>query len=247
MEIIFLGTSHGGAEVGRFCSSICLRVDGASYLIDCGAPVEGLLKNRGVPLDSIKSVFITHMHEDHAGMLSAVAKLYPHYEPNGKIKILFPEEDGLIGFKAWAKALHMDLDNEEKQKCIALEVVREGVTYEDEHIKVTAIPTDHIKNFPSYAYMIEAEGKRLLFTGDLSGDFHDYPEIVFEEEFDVIVCELTHFTVENAMPKLIKSRTKQMIFSHIYPIRIDVCKAQKFPFPVMIANDGEIFEIIENR
>ena len=120
-----------------------------------------------------------------------------------------------------------------------------GKIYSDENITVSAIPTDHIGGAPTYAYVIEAEGKKLLFTGDLSGDFHDYPTIVFEEDFDAVVSEFTHFRLDTCVPKMINSRTKQMIFTHVAWYNIDEINTvtDQFPFPFYIAQDGNIYEI----
>ena len=245
MELIFLGTSHGAAEKNRFCSSTCLKIKDACYLFDCGAPVEGLLKNRGIAPKNIKSTFITHMHEDHAGTLSFIAKIFAVYEKKASTKIYFPEENGVIAYKAWIDALHLNCYEESPYSRIDFQVVKNGMIYKDENIEVTAIETDHICGFPSYAYKVEACGRKLLFTGDLSTDFHDYPEIALQEDFDVIVCEITHFSLEHALQKIVNSRTKQLIFNHVYPGNEERCRESDFPFPVLIADDGTVYKLDE--
>ena len=107
MKIITLGTSHGATEPGRFCSGNLLIVGDAYYLIDCGAPVEGMMTNMGLPIKNMKAVFITHMHEDHAGTLSAIAKRFLVYQQDTHIHMFLPEQKGIDAFDNWLTTLHL--------------------------------------------------------------------------------------------------------------------------------------------
>ena len=240
MKLITLGTSHGAAEPGRFCTANLLMVGDAAYLIDCGAPAEGLMTNLGIPTSSVKAVFITHMHEDHAGCLSAIAKKFIVYHNGCKVKMILPEQEGIDAFCGWLSALHIPPGD-----AVEFSLASEGQIYSDENVTVHAILTNHIAGFPTYAYVIEAENKRLLFTGDLSHDFNDYPEIAREENFDAIICEFTHCDTERIVRRVAPSRTEKMIFSHIYPERIKLLPelADQLPFPLELAEDGAVFEL----
>lgn len=245
MELIFLGTSHGAAEADRFCSSVCLKVADTVYLFDCGAPVERLLKEHGIRPADIKATFITHMHEDHAGTLSSITKIFTVYEKNAETKIFFPEEGAIEAYRAWTSAMHMNDYGGTTDSRIGFHVIQNGEIYKDEQIDVTAIRTDHIKGYPSYAFTVNARGKKILITGDLATDFHDYPEAAAKEVFDVIVCELAHFSVEHAYPKLVQSKAKQLIFTHVYPGNEKNVAEVTFPYPVSVAVDGAVYHIGE--
>ena len=93
--------------------------------------------------------------------------------------------------------------------------------------------------------MIEGEGKTLLYTGDLAASFVDYPKIVFERDFDAILCELAHFEVDKNMPEITKSRTKQLIFTHATLKKLAALEEvkDKFPYPMHIATDTASFDI----
>lgn len=245
MKIITLGTSHGATEVGRACSGTLLMVNGASYLFDCGGNIEGKMTDLGLAIKDIRSVFISHMHEDHAGSLSAIAKRFVSYIKTGeRVNMYLPEENGITAFKNWLLALHFSKLKLDK---LIFNLIQPGEIYRDENITVSAIPTQHLFNgkFPSYAFVVQAAEKKLLYTGDLACDFHDYPQIVFEEDFDAIVCELVHFDVENNLETISKSRTKKLIFTHMAPRNIPTIKnnEEKFPFPVYIAEDCMPFEV----
>jgi len=80
------------------------------------------------------------------------------------------------------------------------------VIYNDGFLKVTAIQTLHTDR--SYAFFLEAEGKSVLFTGDLKHPDEDFPLIAKEHKTDFIVCESAHFNATDYLPHLREYKTK---------------------------------------
>ena len=243
MKLYTLGTSHGATEIGRACSANLLAVGTTYYLFDCGGNTEGKMTDLKLPIERVRAVFVTHMHEDHAGTLSAIAKRFCNYHKYADpVTMFLPEEKGISAFKAWLSALHIVIDDR-----VFLRPVTVGQIYQDENITVTAIETEHLYNgmFPSFAYLVEAEGKKFLYTGDLAHDFHDYPQIVLEEDFDAVLCELVHFDVTKNLDTIARTKTKKMIFTHLAPRNISRIRSaeDKIPFPIEIAEDGASFTI----
>ena len=125
--------------------------------------------------------------------------------------------------------------------------------YEDENIKITAFPTAHLKKLgrPSYGYCVEAEGKKVVFTGDLSQwlEEDDYPKAATSQETDMVICEFAHFTPEQIEVYMAKTKTKQFWFNHVgLSKKFDRFEAiremeKKFSYPVHIACDGDEIEI----
>ena len=93
--------------------------------------------------------------------------------------------------------------------------VNSGVLYQDDVLTVTAFQTKH--NDASFAYLLEAEGKRVLFSGDLchKGPQEDFPVSVFDEQLDLAVCESAHFAATAYLP-LFENVTnlKRLCFNH---------------------------------
>ena len=150
MRLCTLGTSHGATEPGRACSCNLLTVNGAHYLFDCGGNAEGKITDRGIEFDAIRAVFISHMHEDHAGTLSAIVKRFLVYNKSEcALDLHLPEQAGIEAFKGWVNALHLDASSKKTR----YHLVGAGIIYSDENITVTAIPTKHLMDgkFPSYA------------------------------------------------------------------------------------------------
>ena len=65
-RIVFLGTK-GGPRVGIGASNPAnlVVVNGTPFVIDCGMGVSRQLVAAGVPLETVKYIFISHHHSDH--------------------------------------------------------------------------------------------------------------------------------------------------------------------------------------
>lgn len=244
MKIYTLGTSHGHPEPGRKCSGTLLEVNGVYYLFDCGGDAEGKMCDMGLPIRDLKAVFVSHMHEDHAGKLTSIIKRFTVYEDKGEpVEMFLPEENGIAALKNWAAALHLP----DGAGRIAYTCILPGQIYQDDHITVRAIATAHILGgqFPSFAFDITAEGKRFLYTGDLAHDFHDYPAQLLTEKFDLVLSECVHFDLQRNFDQIARTKTDRLVFTHIGPWQMESLQSSlsKFPFPACIANDGDCFTL----
>lgn len=246
MKITFLGTSHGVPSATRYCSSTMLEIDGDVYLIDGGAPVADLLTRRGISFEQVKAVFFTHMHSDHCDGIHEFLSLSDWYYTKASYDVYIPEEAKIAAFRQ----LHDALDPAR----IRLHRTEPGVCYRDKHITVTAIPTRHIDNGarPSYALLFDtADGKRILFTGDLhQGDAADFPQIAKDEASDAIVCEQAHFSTDVLLAHLRDCRTGRVFVNHVahnYERSIAALRAAEeshvLPIPMHAVDDGDSCEI----
>jgi len=171
-------TIHRGQhEIGGMCIEVA-ALDGTRILLDLGMPLtapdggdfprdtprrpttdliaEGVLRDiPGVfPHDptspTIAAIVLTHSHLDHYGLAHHAHPSIPVYGSEGTISIL---EVGQVFFPD--AALPTDL-----RRLPSDESVRFG------GLSVTAVPVDHAAP-DSRALLIEADGQRLLYTGDL--------------------------------------------------------------------------------
>lgn len=262
MRIYTLGTSHGDSTFSRFNSSTVYETEnGIIYLVDAGAPCEALLRRKGLNIKHVRAVFVTHMHDDHAGGLTGLIKQVRKYDRlrENPCTLFLPEETAIVPLQNWMAALH------ESCGSIAFRGVDDGIIYDDESLTVTAIRTAHLRTngrregVPcSFAYVLhfKKENKKILHTGDLWLDFSDFPKIAAEEDFDVCLCEATHYKPDTAIPVLEKSRFKKLVFIHVadqWHVRIDAAwnidNGEKrlldfcsgLPYPVVVAHDGDEF------
>ncbi len=264
MRVYTLGTSHGDSTFSRFNSSTAYETDnGVIYLVDAGAPCEALLRRKGLNAKDVRAVFISHMHDDHAGGLSGLIKQVGKYHLLRQIPftLFLPEATAIEPLKNWISALHESTD------IVEFLSVDDGIIYDDENLTVTAIRTAHLRTKGrcegdpcSFAYVLyfKKEDKRILHTGDLWSDFSDFPKIANDEHFDLCLCEATHYSPDTALPILEKAKFNKLIFIHVadkWHVKINeswnVDNGEKrliqiclsLPYPVSVAHDGDEFLI----
>ena len=267
MRIYTLGTGHGDSTVSRYNSSTLYETaEGTLYFVDCGAPAEASMRRKGLLISNLRAAFITHMHDDHAGGLSAVLKQIIKY-PKGRtipFSLYLPEERAIGALQGWMTALH---EKATLHDPISYHTVTDGEIYRDEELVVTAIRTRHLRTISrtegdpcSFAYVLEfrKEGISVLHTGDLASDFSDFPAIAKTRRFDVCLCEATHYNPEQAQHTLLRSQFGRLIFNHVHDpwhVRISfgwevdngekrlLAHCKDLPYPVVVAHDGDEFLI----
>ena len=259
MTITFLGTSHGITEKNAFCSSALVTVGAARYLVDVGAPVDTLLANRDVPLRDLRGIFITHPHQDH---YVGLAQLTYTVEDFGRfLDVAFPvlAPEG-IDFAALNVFLWGDPRGHDRYRVenppprrVRFEVYHDApaegsLIFDGGVLRVTAYPVRHIPH--SHAFLLEAEGKRVVFTGDLLRDLSDYPRVATETPVDLVVTEAAHVRLDDPdTPAILgKSRTPVLVISHRAPGRNPMEKVaalarQIAPIKVVAAYDGLEMEV----
>ena len=266
MKITFLGTSHGIAEANRFTSSILITTKSKSYLVDAGAPIMKLTREAGVNISDIGGIFITHSHADHyMGLVEFMAQVDNFKEFEGaKITVYAPKNFPFTEMREFifGKDAVNDIRKSKKiggsrPKANDTEGYRVNCTYyadsdvifDDGELKVTSIPTVHVED--SHAFVLEADGKRVLITGDLRCDLADFPKTAFEEEHDMIITEAAHpmLDSEPIISLLSKCKTKKLVITHICDWRntpeiIESLKTKLNRNTTTVAvNDGDSFEI----
>ena len=258
MTITFLGTSHGITEKNQFCSSALISTGGKHYLVDAGAPVLTLLKNHDIPLTDVAGAFITHSHHDHyLGLVTLTQQInefhqfsgvhFPVCVPDGEdyramFQFLFgsPEFFGRLEYLVYGGLTDPYGDRARRVS---------AVIFDDGNLKVTAIPVDHYKN--AHAFLLEAEGKRVVFTGDLLTDMPDYPKVITETDVDLVVTEGAHTRLNKpeVLALLKSSRTKKLIISHRYDqfnsdeMVAELVEYTKDKFETVLAFDGMVCEL----
>ena len=247
MKITFLGSSHGVPAANRYCSCTMLEINDSLYFIDAGCPLLDVLLRRGEDLNRIRAVFTTHLHGDHVYGLFSFIDLCNWYFKDVHARIYLTEQAGIDDLRHLIMTTQgIPLDHER----LSFHLVQPGPVYEDENIRITAMPTRHLEhaNRPAYSYLVEAEGKRILFSGDLSNHLNlgDFPVLALEEETDLFICEMAHFGIDEVAPYLATCKTRQIIFNHVFPFeKIPQIAALdgKYGYPIHPAEDGETIEL----
>jgi len=250
VRITTLGTSHGDHTRTRFNSSTLIEIDDRSYLLDSGEPVNGLMIRAGKPFSALRAVFITHMHEDHVGGLPDLIKALVKYPRTGPpVEVFLSDPAAIPALAGWVRAMNVQWPSD----AVTLKALGgPGPVFDDGTLSVEAMRTRHLAGGrkPSYAYRFDAEGKVVFATGDLSGDFSDFPEPARHTPCDLCLCEITHYPLETAVPILEKCPIRRLVFYHVHnPWHGQEGEARArtvfagLPFPFDIAHDGDEFEV----
>ena len=173
-RLILLGT--GGGPRPREVSSAPSQVivaNGTAYVIDCGDGVARQLVIAGVPLTTLRHVFITHHHSDHnadygnlillawtAGLRTRVDTWGP--PPLAEMTDLF--------FRMNAFDINTRVTDEGRVPLAPLVKVHEmtggGPVMQDENVKVTAALVHHPPVVPAFGYRFDATDRSIVISGD---------------------------------------------------------------------------------
>lgn len=220
-RLILLGTAGGPRpRKARSASAQVIIINDAAYVVDCGDGVARQLAFAGVPLPSLRHIFITHNHSDHnadygnlillawtAGLRTRVDSWGP--PPLQKMTDLFFEMNGYDiatriadeGRVPLAPLIH------------AHELSKGGPVMQDDNVKVTAALVRHPPVVPSFGYRFDSRDRSIVISGDtaVSEDL-----IKLAQGADVLVHEALY---PSAIDRLVAGvqnapRLKQSILSH---------------------------------
>ncbi len=205
MKITVVGSSHGVPEANRQCACMMIEVGENVYFVDMGSSGMGALRKRGIPVENVRGIFITHMHGDHINGLVEFVDLITWYFRKAKPVICLPKPEAAKIIEQWT-----GLIPSKRETDIEYRKTEPGCVYDDGTLKVTAFATKHCPL--SHSYLVEAEGKRVLFTGDLNRPGVDFPQV--EGKIDLLICESAHFPATEYLPVLENMDVAKVCVTH---------------------------------
>lgn len=213
MQIIIHRGTH---QIGGCATEI--RTDSTRILIDFGSELpdaegrvsQDILQILGLNCgkENFDAVFLTHYHSDHIGLIPSVYESIPVYMGSTSVEILVAFSDKVQnGYKV----------SDRIRPLTALEPVTVG------DMRITPIPADH-SAYDAFMYLVEAEGKRVLHTGDFR--LHGFrgkatPKLIrsYAPDIDVLIIEGTQLSRENQSVILesgLQQEIEKEIQSHKY-------------------------------
>lgn len=218
-----------------------LEVGKHRYIIDMGTDVTTDLIDRGLTPECISAIFVTHMHGDHYAGLAPFLYTCNWKYLTADFALYLPCD--LDQFRSAIEAWNGLRDGGKSTRPFDYHRMGEGAIYDDGTLRVTAYRTKHCGE--SYALLFEAEGKRILYTGDLSSKYgpeYDFPRAAITEPLDLLICEGAHFEGTRYLPILEESdNVKRIYVTHFMEKRIGSIYQLKAALPeceITLAKDG---------
>lgn len=247
MKLTLLGCGHGTPEPDFASTAMLLEAGENNYLIDCADGTALNLIKRGLDPAQLSAVMITHTHLDHTAGLPEVIRLgmkarksYPEIDS----RYLLADIRGAEILRSW-----IDLNGYKGTENLKFSPVADG--YMDSVLQMRAVPTRHLMpaSDKSYSLVVEAENKKIFFSGDLVSDFSDF-SIADADGSDLAVVELTHYPIAKALPLLEQLKVGKLFFNHrggFYQreegilATLEACAG--LSYPVVLGTDGMVIEI----
>jgi ribonuclease BN (tRNA processing enzyme) len=247
-KLVLLGTK-GGPRVGgsRSNPANALIIDGNAYVIDTGIGVTAQIVKAGIGLESIRSIFISHMHSDHQlefgnlvyNMWAAGALRTPvsAYGPAG-LEAMAADYWRLNRLDV-ATRMEDEGRPDPSKLLVAHDIARAGgAVMQDERVKVTALNTPHppLENF---AYRFDTAYGSVVYSGDTAynpklADFARGADVLVHETLfvpgvDALVKRAngtpafrnhlieSHTTAEQVGQIAQRAGVKKLVLSHFVP------------------------------
>jgi ribonuclease BN (tRNA processing enzyme) len=196
-RVIFLGTK-GGPRVGTGGSNPAnaVIVNGTPYVIDCGMGVSRQLVSAGIPLPSVKYIFISHHHSDHN--LEYGNLVYNAWAAGLSTPVYSFGPKGLEAMtKTFWELNKFDVDTriddegrpDPRPLLIAKDIGDDGTVLQTGDVKVTAFRTPHPPISDNFAYKFETPDGTIVFSSDTAYN----PRLAeFARGVDVLVHEVLY-------------------------------------------------------
>jgi ribonuclease BN (tRNA processing enzyme) len=246
-RLILLGTAGGPRPwTSRSAPAQVILADDTAYVVDCGDGVARQLVRAGVPLASVRHVFITHHHSDHNAdygnllLLAWTAGLRTPLDTWGPPPL---ERMTRSFLEMSAEDIAVRMADERRVPLAPLirvhELENSGRVMQDQHVTVTAALVPHPPMARAFAYRLDAADRSIVISGDTvrsdalvslaQGADVLVHEALYPDGIDRLVAGVRnapdlkrailshHTTVEDVGRVAQAARVRTLVLSHLVP------------------------------
>ena len=257
MKFSILGSCSGTEPfINRHHTAFTLTVDGQIYWFDAGEACSHTAHTMGLDLLRISDIFISHAHMDHVGglcnllwtvrKLSKVKKQLPYY---GDLNVYMPN---MATWQGVLTILQNSEGNYKNDYATLAHQIKEGVLLDSPKLRVTSLANSHLKPLDgapqSFSFLIEAEGKRIIYSGDVK----DLSELTpwLREGCDLLLMETGHHHPVGVCERILAEgyAVGSLRFLHhgrniLYDYNGMLEQCQQIFSQVTFCNDRDVFEL----
>lgn len=221
-KIIITGTSSGYPSKDRACSSFIVKTGSSLYQFDAGEGFSGSVQRRGLDVNNISKIFISHLHPDHSAGLFLELQLMYLINRKKPLDIFVPPEavNGLM------KATDLFYLFKEKFPFkYNFKPILSNPAYRNKELAVEAYPNLHLtgnktvikankkpNKMQSFSFIIRVNNKRILYSGDLSQQ--DDIGCLMDNVHTAIV-EGLHVDLPSLFTNCVSKKIKRLVLTHL--------------------------------
>ena len=177
IKVVLLGTGRPDPAIDRFGPATLVEAGGQKLLFDAGRGVSQRLWQLKIPLGQVHALFLTHLHSDHT---VGIPDLWltgwlptPFGGRSSPLEVWGPTGTTAMMSdlrKAYQWDTHVRREGEHLPPAgseVVAHDISEGVLYERQGLKVTALLVDHgglLK--PAFGYRVDYAGHSVVVSGD---------------------------------------------------------------------------------
>jgi ribonuclease BN (tRNA processing enzyme) len=190
MQVTVLGSGDAFGAGGRFHSAYVTEAPGATFLLDCGPSILQAAKQVGWDVSMLDAVLLSHLHGDHFGGLPFLFMEYRYESPRSRPLVICGPKDTERRVKALFSALYEKTAAEPLPFPVEYRELHAGETVLLGEARVTAIPVHHVPELMSFGYLVEARGRKVLYSGDTAWT----DELMAHADgVDLFICECSTY------------------------------------------------------
>ncbi len=210
MKIHFIGTGSGKFTRNRFFTSFIIETKGYKILVETGDGIASEMMNRGIDINSINGIVISHLHQDHAGGFAGLIAQMKLTNRKLPLKVFIHSsikpflEISLLHSYIFTERLGFKLE--------MIEYKYDGEFSIDGKIDVLAKENKHLDKyfeykekteikFSSSSFLFCCNGIKLFYTGDIGGK----EDLTLFENHPVtyVLAEVTHIPIKELFEELL--------------------------------------------